>query len=431
MTPIEIAYFKHFMFDRGLARTFQYLYRTRRIKGGPNGDTEGNPEKIEQFLLQTSREDVILKAFVFQMSNGITREDHSFDYWKSIDEKWQTYMRDNDDNNLNDSWPQLRNTFSILRQNWDAERYWKRDNFESTSEVYERMNINLPLPEKTWEHGAGPIKRGDEELLQLNIHNASDGDILVRVKTSANGEKIRTIMLFRKLEPFNDEPGHILAKLHAFYCINNKQFRVSGEDYGNIIVNENDPTVNFRGAFEQEKDLIFKQIAGVGLKWDAEIKGLIPINKEPEEDVPVKEDDNLIEFADEEENNDIDIEFFDISNNRRRISNGLQKGILSINTRNKSSRITINRIDSKDILKRNVGYARIGKQKNGDVILMFCNYNQGTPIVYNSDNYYNINSTPFVETANRLLENYNDLAYIRMEKVSEKIDSITYKLTKQ
>ena len=424
MTPIEIAYFKHFMYDRAIARTFQYLYRTRRVKGSPNGDKDGNPELIEQYFLQTSVEDVIMKAFVFQIDNGRIREDQSFNYWKAIDEKWQTYMSQNEDNLINDSWPLLKSTFSVLRQNWDTPQYWFRENFESTKEVYERMNINLPLPEKTWEHGGVPTPRKDAEQLQLNVHNASDGDYLVRIKTSKEGIIYRSIMLFRKLEPLREEPGQLVAKLYAFYCIENKQLRVSDEDHGNIIVNPSDPTVVFRGAFDGEKELLLKKLAEEGLKWDEKDKALVPVSEEQPEQTTQRP---LIQFA--EDNTDgFDIDFVEFGHHRTVTK--LQRGFISVNTRNHSGRITFNRTDTKDVRKKPVGNAMVGKTPAGEVMIMFCNNKNGIPFKY-TDDYLTINSTQFCEHLKRLLDVTDDLEYLQIEKVSEKIDSTIYKVTKQ
>lgn len=119
MTPVQIAYFKHFLFDKSIERSYVSYYRKYRVLGSPRGDKEGNPESIEQFFLQTTVEDVIMKAFTFYPSNGVGRSNITYDYWKDIDDKWQEYMKQNENNWTNDSWPQLRKTFAILRQNWD------------------------------------------------------------------------------------------------------------------------------------------------------------------------------------------------------------------------------------------------------------------------------------------------------------------------
>lgn len=163
MTPVEIAYFKHFLFDKSLERTYVSYYRKYRIKGSPRGDKDGNPESIEQFFLKTTVRDVVMKAFTFHPTNLNARSNFTFDYWKEIDDKWQEYMKQNASNWTNESWPQLRKSFAILRQNWDVPAFWRRENFESTEEVYRRMHIDLPLPERCWGHGVESPKPDSPE----------------------------------------------------------------------------------------------------------------------------------------------------------------------------------------------------------------------------------------------------------------------------
>lgn len=143
--------------------------------------------------------------------------------------------------------------------------------------------------------------------------------------------------------------------------------------------------------------------------------------------------ENMWELAEEvvEEDNDLDIAFIDIDTTTRRVNNALHKGIMSVNTRNRAGRITLNRTDSKEIKKKEVGFVRVGRIPNGDVMIMFCNYTKGIPVNHTQDGYCNINSRTFIENLNQLIGNEKDLAYFRMDKVSEKIDSITYKITKQ
>lgn len=306
MTPVQIAYFKHFLFDKSIERSYVSYYRKYRVLGSPRGDKDGNPESIEQFFLKTSVEDVIMKAFTFHPSNGIGRSNFTYDYWKDIDDKWQEYMKQNESNWTNESWPQLRKTFAILRQNWDLPLYWKRDNFESTEEVYKRMNINLPLPEFLWVHGGEPLRK---EVV--------------------------------------DEP--------------------------------------------EQKDEI--------------------------PDVDFEEDD-------------LDIEFVEIDKTTR-ISNGLRNGIISVNTRSHSWKVAINRIDTKSIRQKQVKYAMVGRIKSGDVVIQFNNNSKGVPMLYTSDKYYNVNNRKFVENLRSMLDITDDLVYLRIEKIAEKLDSITYKVTKQ
>jgi hypothetical protein len=133
----------------------------------------------------------------------------------------------------------------------------------------------------------------------------------------------------------------------------------------------------------------------------------------------------------EEESDDLEIDFVEFKKSYHRVSSSLQRGIISVNIRNKSWRVTINREDTKDLVKKGVKNVMVGKTKNGDIMMQFNNNEKGLPITYNSDKYYNINSRQFVERLRELITIDGELEYLRIEKVAEKIDSITYKITKQ
>lgn len=168
MTPVQIAYFKHFLYDKGIHRLYTDCYRKFRITGSPRGDKDGNPESLEKFFLETTVENVIMKAFTFYIARHFKPiNDH--DYWDNVNSSWLLYIRDNENNFSNDCWPLLSNTFSILRQNWDLPLYWKRDNFESTEEVYARMEISLPLPEFRWKHGYMPKSLAADETKEEEV----------------------------------------------------------------------------------------------------------------------------------------------------------------------------------------------------------------------------------------------------------------------
>ena len=317
MTPVQIAYFKHFLFDKTIERSYVFYYRKYRVKDSPRGDEDGNPESIEQFFLQTSVKDVVMKAFTFHPTNGNERSNFTYDYWKDIDDKWQEYMKQNESNWTNDSWPQLSKTFAILRQNWDLPLFWKRDYFESTEEVYKRMNINLPLPDYVWPHGAEPRRKKEE--------TAQQEESFTQGETNMSSE--------------------------------------------------------------------------------------------------------LIDFVDDDAD-DLEIDFVEISKNQR-FSNGLRSGIISVNTRNHSYKISVNRFDTKAIRSKLVKYVHIGRIKSGDVVIQINNNSKGVQIIYTNDNYYNINSRQFVEKLRSMMDITDDLAYLRIQKIAEKLDSITYKVTKQ
>lgn len=421
MNPVEIAYFKHFLFDKDLTRSFLYFYRTRHINGGPRGDREGNPDSIEEYFLQTSAKDVILKAFYFApTNNNAQRIDQTFDYWKDIDDKWQAYMKDNESNFSNDTWPTLRKTFAILRQNWDVPNYYRKENLESTEEVYKRMHIDLPMPEFLWEHGYAPPKntRNDAEHILINVHNAQDGDVLVRIHKNDNGDTFRVVFLFRELVPCEIDGVRVYkAMTYCLYAIHTKKLFVSNEDHGNIIVNDSDKNVCFRLAFDEERNLLMKKLEEEGLAWDEQNKRIYM------EDISVSEED-------EDDSDDLEIDFVPIDTTRR-FRNGLAKGVISVNT-NKGWKISFNRIDTKDIIKqKNVKYAWVGKTKSGDVVIQLNRNDKGAPIVFTSDGYCNVNNRQLVENLRSMLSITEILVYLRIEKISVKMDSITYKITKQ
>lgn len=130
-----------------------------------------------------------------------------------------------------------------------------------------------------------------------------------------------------------------------------------------------------------------------------------------------------------EETDDLGIEFIEIERPSR-IAYVLQKDYISVNIRSNTFKISVNRVDSKDIKKKEPKFVQIGKTKGGDVIIQF-NRNKGIPIKITSDGYCNINSRIFVETTRKLLSISKDLEYVRIEKIAENMDSITYKVTRQ
>lgn len=149
---------------------------------------------------------------------------------------------------------------------------------------------------------------------------------------------------------------------------------------------------------------------------------------EPEE--RKEQDDSAIEFSDDTEGDDgIVIDFVEFVKGRkcRRI---LTKGTVSVTTR-KTYRLTVNRTDSKEIFNKKVKFAMIGNTRTGDTMIQFCNNDKGIPLAHSKEDYANINSVQFIENLRRLLSITEDFTYLNIEKVSEKLDSITYKVTKQ
>lgn len=128
MTPVQIAYFKHFLFDRSLQKHYIGTYRKKRY--------EENPESLEEFLQSVSPEKAIMDAFFLKPGS-----EYGVDYWKGITEKWLKYLELYEDNPKNDSYMFLKGGFAILKQNWDKPIYFEK---ESDDETYKRMHIEKP-----------------------------------------------------------------------------------------------------------------------------------------------------------------------------------------------------------------------------------------------------------------------------------------------
>jgi hypothetical protein len=206
------------------------------------------------------------------------------------------------------------------------------------------------------------------------------------------------------------------ATVYAYFNCYNNRLKIGG-DANSILINPESTDVHFRKARGSEAGLLMQKLEEAGLKWDEEQKSILPLNE--------KQDQK------EESHDDVpEIDFVEFDHNRR-VVNALTSGIISVNSRSHSWRVTVNRTDTKEIRKKQVRYAMVGNTSAGETMLMFCNNSNGIPITYKTDHYYNINSRQFCEHLKRLLSVSDDLAYLRIKKVSEKIDSITYKVTKQ
>jgi hypothetical protein len=86
------------------------------------------------------------------------------------------------------------------------------------------------------------------------------------------------------------------------------------------------------------------------------------------------------------------IDFIDVDTSKCRKGTSLQKGMISVNKRNHSWRITVNRTDTADI--KAYKFVRLGKV-GSDIVMMFKN-SQGINVVLKADGYININSSVFV-----------------------------------
>ena len=128
MTPVQIAYLKHFLYDSGIARQFIIAYRKRHLKN--------NPDSIEQWLQQAPIDKVLTKAFAFQLNHA-----YGCDYWNRVSDTWLEYWKMHESNFSNINYVFLKGSFNILRQNWDTFEYYKK---ESMSATYRRMGIDPP-----------------------------------------------------------------------------------------------------------------------------------------------------------------------------------------------------------------------------------------------------------------------------------------------
>ena len=84
-----------------------------------------------------------------------------------------------------------------------------------------------------------------------------------------------------------------------------------------------------------------------------------------------------------------------------------------------------------EIRQKDVKYAMVGRTKSGDVVIQLNRNDKGAPILYTSDGYYNVNNRQLVETLREMLSITDHLVYLSIENISEKMESITYKITKQ
>lgn len=189
-----------------------------------------------------------------------------------------------------------------------------------------------------------------------------------------------------------------------------------------------------RENWDKEKPWVYDPISVAQLRYGIitpEEAGLVDDDGKTPSQLPADSmPDDSPSVEPEEDDDDLEINFIQIDRTSR-ISNGLKSGIISVNIRSHSFKVSVNRADTKTIKKKQVKFAMVGQTKAGDVVIQFNNNIKGVPILYTSDCYYNINSRQFVENLRRLLSITEDLVYLRFKMVSEKLDSITYKVTKQ
>ena len=185
MTPVQIAYFKHFLFDKGIERIYITLYKSNRFKGSPSGDKSANPESIEQFFITKPASDVLMKAFYFQINS-----DYGYDYWDNINSQWKDYWNMHKSNFSNTKYVTLKGTFAILRQNWDNKKYWEVETKEAT---YKRLGIEPPpIPEDEEKEATSENYTSSEAASNTSDSSDSllDGFVLVDTTYNRGGVKI-------------------------------------------------------------------------------------------------------------------------------------------------------------------------------------------------------------------------------------------------
>lgn len=114
MTPFQIALWKHFIKDKGMATVFINLYRKNHLNE--------NPISIEEFMRNVEPQDVCMKAFRFYVNS-----DYGYDYWSKITLMWMEFLATNENNYTADEWYKLTGMSKILRTNWDAARHWREE----------------------------------------------------------------------------------------------------------------------------------------------------------------------------------------------------------------------------------------------------------------------------------------------------------------
>lgn len=159
--------------------------------------------------------------------------------------------------------------------------------------------------------------------------------------------------------------------------------------------------------------------------------GLIPEEPKPEPEEVPEEEQPLIEFSDEEEDDPLaDFDFFDdvLPRNYR-----LKPNEVSINFNN-SNKITFNQFESKTIRESGLKFARLARNKVGDICLII-NNREGVNIsnLAGKANNQNttINSVNICGKLRNLFHLKPDYSVLSIEKLQTTQEFIIYKITKQ
>lgn len=138
MTLTEIAMFKHFCEGHALTKLYVSTYRNQ--VGRTN-----NPASIEAFLSNVEPHLVIkgaIKYYAIKSAFG-------FDWWDGKNKLWLEYMEEQSMNGgyTPEQEKNLFGLYKILRQNWDAPRFWERESTEAAKKRLGLVNPDLDQEE--------------------------------------------------------------------------------------------------------------------------------------------------------------------------------------------------------------------------------------------------------------------------------------------
>lgn len=135
MKPYEVGMFKRFLNTIGADEMFVGCYRTRRWKA--------NPESIEEYLYKSDVKDVCLRAFYFLLNNRC-----GYDYWESVQQRWENYLEKNYDEEHSKDWKKLRGVHRhYICTNWDNKQWWHINNRTDTAARVSALLVKLGMNE--------------------------------------------------------------------------------------------------------------------------------------------------------------------------------------------------------------------------------------------------------------------------------------------
>jgi hypothetical protein len=203
-----------------------------------------------------------MKAFYFEVNSH-----YGYDFWKEINQKWLKYWEMNENNLNNDSYAMLKGNFGVLRQNWDKDNFWYKENLETNEEVYKRMGIEPPFPIEAsntlYKFKVGDIIQShisEEVQTVTNIstegYELEDGGIIefdkgkywMKIDEVVSEEEVKDSKDFSEVpeaEANKSEPG---AVLEGFSLIETSNTH-GGKKMGNNVVSVNMRNNGYRITF--------------------------------------------------------------------------------------------------------------------------------------------------------------------------------------